>query len=46
MSLLNGTERTLTQLDNLLRRAGWKVDRVYRGPELASVHQQVIAVPL
>ncbi|ESK87498.1 hypothetical protein Moror_10910 [Moniliophthora roreri MCA 2997] len=46
MSIMNGTERTLAQLDDLLHRAGWKVDRVYRGPELASAHQQVLAVPL
>jgi len=46
MTLMNGTERTLAQLDDMLRRAGWKVDRVYRGKELSSPHQQVLAVLL
>jgi len=46
MTLFNGTERTLAQLDDMLRRAGWKVDRVYRNKELSSPHQQVLAVLL
>jgi len=46
MTLMNGTERTLAQLDDMLRRAGWKVDRVYRGKEFSSPHQQVLAVLL
>jgi len=44
MTFFNGTERTLAQLDDMLRKAGWKVDRVYRNKEFSSPHQQVLAV--
>lgn len=45
MSMTGGVERTLNQVDELLKKTGWQIIRVYRGaPFLLSQHK-VIAVP-
>lgn len=45
MALTGGVERTLNQVDELLKKTGWQIVRVYHGaPFLLSQHK-VIAVP-
>ncbi|KAI5123842.1 hypothetical protein M0805_009134 [Coniferiporia weirii] len=45
MTLLNGQERTLGQLNKILANSGWKLSKVFRSPYYAGGHQQALAVP-
>jgi hypothetical protein len=46
MTLLNGQERTITYLRDLLNEAGWKIIAVHHDPPAAIRFQKVIAVPI
>jgi hypothetical protein len=45
MGFLNGKERTVTQLRDLLKQAGWKLITIHRGMPLSIGYQKAIAVP-
>ncbi|EIM80621.1 S-adenosyl-L-methionine-dependent methyltransferase [Stereum hirsutum FP-91666 SS1] len=45
MAVLNGMERTVSQFVNILSASGWRLERVCRSPDFASVHQMLVAVP-
>ncbi|KAA1468514.1 O-methyltransferase [Dentipellis sp. KUC8613] len=46
LTCLNGQERTVTHLRNLLAKTGWKLVEVRRGTETAFSLKNVIAVPV
>ncbi|TFY78717.1 hypothetical protein EWM64_g5297 [Hericium alpestre] len=46
MALLNGQERTITHVRNLLEQTGWKLVQVYHGSPFAMTNQKAIAVPV
>lgn len=45
MAITGGVERTLPQVDDLLKKTGWKISRVHHGAPFVLSHQKVIAVP-
>ena len=45
MGFLNGQERTVTYLRDLLDQAGWKLIAVHHGTPTAITFQKAIAVP-
>ncbi len=45
MCLLNGKERTITDLRDLLHQAGWKLIAVHHDMPTMIRHQKAIAVP-
>ncbi|KAI0318073.1 S-adenosyl-L-methionine-dependent methyltransferase [Amylostereum chailletii] len=45
MELLNGKERTITQVRELMKEAGWKLVQVHHGVPFAFSIQKAIAVP-
>lgn len=45
MTVLNGQERTIEQLNKILVNSGWKLSQVFRTPYFAGGHQQAVAVP-
>ncbi|KAI5119287.1 hypothetical protein M0805_008066 [Coniferiporia weirii] len=45
MTVLNGQERTLEQLNRILVNSRWKLERVFRTPYFIGGHQQALAVP-
>lgn len=44
LNILNGQERTLKQFDTLLRKAGWKIERVHHNATSVAAH--IIARPV
>ena len=46
MGLVNGQERTITYLRDLLNQAGWKLTAVYYDAPSVLRFQKVIAVPI
>ena len=46
MSVLNGQERTITGLCDLLDRSGWKLAAVYYDKPTMRRYQKVVAVPI
>ena len=45
MTFLNGKERTVTQLRDLLKQAGWKLTAIHHNMLSAVGYQKAIAVP-
>ena len=43
IEMLNGTERTIPQMQKVIEEAGWKLDRVVQGVNFGT--QKVIAIP-
>jgi len=47
MGFFNGTERTITQLRDLLKEAGWKLTNTHYDPPSAGLrYRKAIAVPI
>jgi hypothetical protein len=46
MGLVNGQERTITYLRDLLDQAGWKLTAVHNDEPSARRYQKAIAVPI
>lgn len=46
MAIIGGVERTLSQVDELLKKTSWKISQVQHGAPFALSHQKVIAVPV
>jgi hypothetical protein len=47
MGYFNGTERTITQLRDLLKEAGWKLTNTHYDPPSAAIrYRKAIAVPI